>query len=86
MPEVDENVLDVPSNPEDDDMASLDENSYLHWKEDLYNHAAQRREGAEFFVEALRSAYMEGKVGYRESLALMNNPPSRAPGSIPEQK
>lgn len=66
-------------------MASLDDNSSLIWKEKLYSQDQSRADGHQFAIESLRLSYMEGKVGYRESVALMNNPPTRLPGSVSGQ-
>jgi len=64
-----------------DAMAALDQDSFLHWKEHLYKSAQRMSDGADFVTEAIRTNYMEGKVGYRESIAMTNLPPVKAPGT-----
>lgn len=54
---------------------ALDDASNEFWKEDLRNEAASRREGTRFWTDAQRSAFIEGKVGLRESVAMKNIPP-----------
>lgn len=84
MPEPDDGFLDVPEpgdSREDDTMPALDQDSFLHWKENLYNQRASAGEGHQFFIEALRSGHLEGKMGMRESIAARNLPPVAADGS-----
>lgn len=56
-------------------VTELDSASNEFWREDLRNEAAARREGARFWTDAQRSAFLEGKVGMRESVAMRNIPP-----------
>ena len=69
--------LNIPL-PGDNDVAqtTLDDASNEFWREDLRNEAASRREGARFWTDAMRSAFIEGKVGLRESVAMKNIPPA----------
>jgi len=88
MPEPDDGFVDVPEPAPgdisgDEEMAELGENSFLHWKEQLYNQRASAGEGHQFFTEALRSAHLEGKVGMRESVAMRNIPPVARDASNP---
>jgi hypothetical protein len=59
-------------------MAALDENSFLHWKEQLYKSAQRMSDGADFVTEQGRLGMLEGKVGMRESVAMRNIPPIAA--------
>lgn len=61
---------------ENDDMAELDKDSFLHWKEKAYAIADREQAGAGFASESLRLGFMEGKVGFRESIAMKNLPPA----------
>ena len=47
---------------------ALAEADYEFWKSDLFEQRAKARATDNFFIDALRSAFMEGKVGYREGL------------------
>ena len=49
---------------------ALAEADYEFWKSDLFEQRAKARATDNFFIDALRSAFMEGKVGYREALAV----------------
>jgi hypothetical protein len=63
---------------EDKQMAKLDEDSMLHWKEQLYKTAQAANDGHTFVMEQGRLNFLEGKVGLRESIALKNVPPINA--------
>ena len=62
---------------EDDSMATteLDGASNEYWREDLRSHSGMRRDSSLFWSDAQRSAFLEGKVGMRESVAMRNIPP-----------
>ena len=49
---------------------ALPAEDYAYWKSDLLDSRARSRDGINFLLESLRASYMEGKVGYRESLAI----------------
>ena len=49
---------------------NLTPDDYASWKGDLMNHRAKARDMSEFFLDAMTSAFLEGKVGYREGLAI----------------
>lgn len=49
---------------------ALPAEDYAAWKSDLFNHRAGARDSAQFFTDCLKSSHLEGKVGYREALAV----------------
>jgi len=49
---------------------SLPNEDYAFWKSDLFNSRSMARDGVQYALEALRLGFQEGKVGYRESLAI----------------
>ena len=67
--------IPVPSGVTPMPATELDQASNEFWREDLRNEAAARREAARFWTDAQRSAFLEGKVGMRESVAMRNIPP-----------
>ena len=56
--------------PDGSGSVSLPAEDYAFWKSDLFNHRGQTREAASFFTNCLFSSHLEGKVGYREALAV----------------
>jgi len=53
------------------------------WREKLYAESHNGDEDARFFTNALKSGFIEGKMGAREMTFGMNMPPVRAVGSAP---
>jgi hypothetical protein len=49
---------------------ALPADDYGMWKNDLFAQRAKSRAMDEFCVDGLRVGFLEGKVGYRESLAI----------------
>lgn len=56
-------------------MAELDANGYLHWKEKMYSESHSGDQDNRFFVDALKSGFIEGKMGARELVFSRNVPP-----------
>ena len=60
----------LESAPMADAVIGLPADDYGHWKNDMFGQRAQARGGETFLMESLRFNYMEGKVGFREALAV----------------
>ena len=48
----------------------LPSEDYSYWKSDLFAGRSRARDGADLCAEAMRLGFQEGKVGYREALAV----------------
>lgn len=56
--------------PDASGSVALPSEDYAFWKSDLFNHRAESRGANTFFTNCLYSSHLEGKVGYREALAV----------------
>ena len=56
--------------PDGTGAVTLPAEDYAYWKSDLFGHRASARDSVNFFTNCLYSSHLEGKVGYREALAV----------------